>query len=277
MELTKFGVWVGAARWTRSRSTREAVALAQELGFGALWLGGSPRLPTLRPLLEATDRLVIATGIVNVWQYEPAELAAEFAELEADFPDRRAARHRHRPSRGDAANTRSRWRRCGVPRRDRRRGAAGSARADGGRCARPKMLDLSFERTLGTHPYFTPPAHTRFARERLGPARWSRPSWRSSIDDDQLRAKTPRASTPHATWSLSNYTSNLMRFGFTEERSAERRLRALIDEIVPQGSAAQLAAAVRRTSTQAPITSACSRSGRTGVPADQWRRAGAAR
>ena len=33
----------------------------------------------------------------------------------------------------------------------------------------PKMLDLSKERSLGTHPYFIDVEHTRFARERLGP------------------------------------------------------------------------------------------------------------
>ena len=33
----------------------------------------------------------------------------------------------------------------------------------------PKMLDLAAERSLGTHPYFTTPEHTRFARERVGP------------------------------------------------------------------------------------------------------------
>ena len=46
--------------------------MAEQAGYGVFWLGGSPRLPMLRPLLEASERLVIATGIVNVWAYEPA-------------------------------------------------------------------------------------------------------------------------------------------------------------------------------------------------------------
>ena len=70
MELTKFGVWVG--RSLDEDDYGEAAQLAQRLGFGALWLGGSPRLPKLRLMLEATDRLVIATGIVNIWQYDPS-------------------------------------------------------------------------------------------------------------------------------------------------------------------------------------------------------------
>jgi hypothetical protein len=31
-----------------------------------------------------TQTLTIATGIVNAWQYDPAELAREFAELDDD-------------------------------------------------------------------------------------------------------------------------------------------------------------------------------------------------
>lgn len=65
-----------------------AAALADRLGFGAFWLGGSPRLPTVRPLLEEGGEMVIATGIVNVWQYEPATLAAEYHRLRPEFSDR---------------------------------------------------------------------------------------------------------------------------------------------------------------------------------------------
>ena len=62
------------------------------------WLGGSPRLPSVRPLLEATESLVVATSIVNVWAYDPAQLAAEYATLARDFPERLAGGHRDRPS-----------------------------------------------------------------------------------------------------------------------------------------------------------------------------------
>ena len=35
----------------------------------------------------------------------------------------------------------------------------------------PKMLELSRDAALGAHPYFTPPEHTRFSRQALGPSR----------------------------------------------------------------------------------------------------------
>ena len=52
MELGRFGVWT-AYRAIGEENAGEAAALAQELGFGTFWLGGSPRLPSVRPLLEA--------------------------------------------------------------------------------------------------------------------------------------------------------------------------------------------------------------------------------
>ena len=168
MELGTLGVWT-TYRAIGEENAGEAAALVEQLGYGTFWLGGSPRLPSVRPLLEATEHIVVATSIVNVWAYEPADLAAEYAELARDFPDRllvgigvghpEAARDYSRPLTAlrefldglDAADT-------PLP-RDRRCLAA----------LAPKTLALSAERSLGTIPYFTPVAHTRAAREQLGP------------------------------------------------------------------------------------------------------------
>jgi alkanesulfonate monooxygenase SsuD/methylene tetrahydromethanopterin reductase-like flavin-dependent oxidoreductase (luciferase family) len=86
MQLPRIGVWT-SYRAIGEDNAAEAAQLAEQLGL-AFWLGGSPQLPTLRPLLDATERLIVATGIVNVWQYEPGRLAAEYAELADAFPGR---------------------------------------------------------------------------------------------------------------------------------------------------------------------------------------------
>src|SRR5690348_4867822 len=65
----------------------EAARLAEALGFGTLWLGAS-QLPELRPLLEATEHIVVATGILNIWQSDPKQVGRDFAELERNFPGR---------------------------------------------------------------------------------------------------------------------------------------------------------------------------------------------
>src|ERR1700759_4756800 len=87
MDLGRYGVWTSYSTIGEEHAA-EAAALVEELGFGTFWLGGSPRLPALRPLLTGADRIRVATGIVNVWQYDPADLAAEYAQLAPHFEDR---------------------------------------------------------------------------------------------------------------------------------------------------------------------------------------------
>ena len=75
MELGRFGIWT-SYRAIGEENAGQAARLVEDLGFGAVWLGGSPQLPALAPMLEATERIVAATGILNVWQSDPAQTAA---------------------------------------------------------------------------------------------------------------------------------------------------------------------------------------------------------
>jgi probable F420-dependent oxidoreductase len=269
MELTKYGVWIG--RSIGQEQYGDAAKLAEQLGYGALWLGGSPRLPVLRPLLETTERLVIATGIVNVWQYEPAQLAAEFQALDAEFPGRvlLGIGIGHPEATAEYKTPLAKMREFfdglaaaqpPVPRERMIAAALG-----------PKMLDLSYERSLGTHPYFTPPAHTRFARERLGPDALIAPELAVSIsggDDDANREAARNYATLYC--GLRNYTSNLERFGYTPADFADGGSDRLLDEIVPQGTAEQVATTVR-AHLDAGAAHVCVQTvGVDGVPTAEW-------
>jgi probable F420-dependent oxidoreductase len=274
MELTKFGVWIGTA--LPEDDYGQAAKLAQDLGFGALWLGGSPRLSALQPMLGATDTIVIATGIVNVWQYAPDELAAEFAALEADFPGRVllgiGIGHPEATSEYTAPLTKTREFFDGiaasehpVPRERMVVAALG-----------PKMLDLSFERALGTHPYFTPPAHTRFARARLGPRALVAPEQAVVVDDDPDTALVTAREYAKRYLELSNYTNNLKRFGYTDDAIADGGTQALVDEMVPQGSGERVSTAVR-AHLDAGADHVCVQAvGAAGVPTRAWTQLAAA-
>src|SRR6201996_1508286 len=87
MELTKFGVFTGP-RLVVDDELPDAAKLAEQLGYGALWRGGSPEPAKLGPVLAATDRLVAATGLVNVWSPPPAVPAAQPHELVTAYPER---------------------------------------------------------------------------------------------------------------------------------------------------------------------------------------------
>ena len=158
MRLGRIGIW------RRYQPGPGIVPELEALGYDALWLGSSPSLEQARPYLEASEQMTIATGILNIWQHEPADVAAQHAELTRDFPGSfllgigvghpEATSDYTRPLSAmraffdglDAAQP-------PVPRDERAAAALG-----------PKMLDLAAERSLGAHTYFVPPEHTRYAQ-----------------------------------------------------------------------------------------------------------------
>src|SRR5215217_4794711 len=82
MELGHVGIW------RLHRHGHEDLAELEALGYRTLWLGSSPSLADARTFLERSGALLVATGILNIWQHEPADVAAGHAELRRAFPDR---------------------------------------------------------------------------------------------------------------------------------------------------------------------------------------------
>ena len=83
--LGRVGVWRGV------KDIDPALARTlEELGYGTIWQGGSPGadLGPAEELLDATESLHVATGIVNIWKADPAELASSYHRLEAKHPGR---------------------------------------------------------------------------------------------------------------------------------------------------------------------------------------------
>ncbi|MEA2478792.1 MAG: hypothetical protein QOJ07_714 [Thermoleophilaceae bacterium] len=236
MELGRFGVWT-SCRAIGEEHLAEAAELAEQLGYGTFWLGGSPRLPQVRPVLQATAGIVAATSIVNVWAYDPGQLAAEFWELENEFPGRLLVGIGigHPEASGDYSKPFSAMRSFldGLDVAERplppdRRCIAALA---------PKMLELSAERSLGTIPYFTSSAHTRSAREQLGAGPLLAPEVAFALDSDAERARATARGYARLYLGLSNYTKNLLASGFSAEDIAGDGSDRLIDSVVPHGSA----------------------------------------
>ena len=239
MPLGQFGIW---------RRYQEGLGLVSELealGFGALWVGGSPSLGEARPCLEATSTMTIATGILNVWRHEPEDVAAGHAQLRGDFGDRFllgiGVGHPEKTSEYmkpltkmsefldglDAAD-------APVPREERIVAAL-----------RPKMLELSAERSLGAHPYFTTPEHTRFARAHVGPEALVAPEVAVVVDPDPETGRASAREYAALYLGLTNYVSNLLLFGFTEQDIGDGGSDRLIDAVVPHGSAEEIAETVQ--------------------------------
>jgi probable F420-dependent oxidoreductase len=238
VELGRYGIW----RVANGLSPELAVDV-EALGYGAIWIGGSPPgdLALAESLLAATERIAVATGIVNMWSTPAEEVAASYHRLEAAYPGRfllgvgighpEAVREYRSPyatmvdylDRLDAAD---------VP-------AAGRALAALG----PKVLRLSAARTAGAHPYLTTPEHTREARGIVGTGVLLAPEQKVVLDTDPERARAvgrPVVAKPYL--GLVNYTSNLKRLGWTDQDLADGGSDRLIDALVVHGDAASVAA-----------------------------------
>ena len=271
MEFGRIGIWSTYRPFGIERAG-EAAKLAEQLGYGAWWVGGSPHVPDLRPVLEATSTLAAATGILNVWISDPTETAAAAASMRADFPGRFmlgiGIGHPEATSDYRSPLTTMRTFVDGLD-------AAPTPPLVEERCLAalaPKMLDLASERTAGSHTYFVPVEHTRFARERLGPGKLLAVELACVIDTDPVRARAVARKYVKLYLGLRNYTQNLLRFGFSEEDLADGGSDRLIDAVIPQGSAEQIAEVVQAHCDAGADHVCLQPLGETGIPRESWSR-----
>lgn len=217
---------------------------AQEIeaaGFTSVWFPGvnsAADLAALEPVLAATQRLVLGTGIASVWTWQPGEIAAAADRLTALYPGRfilgLGVSHAPAVEATGQAYVKPYTKMVRfldeLPAIDAPLVLAALG---------PKMLELSRDRTAGAHPYFSPPEHTAFARQALGPAPLLVPEIAVSLTPGAEGAAQARDYAKFYL-RLPNYTGNLRRFGYSDadfEGGSDR----LMASVVPNGPAASLA------------------------------------
>jgi probable F420-dependent oxidoreductase len=236
-QLGRFGIWRGGPMLTAGLATE-----IERLGFGALWIGGSPDGDLAQPeeFLDATSTLTVGTSIVNMWKDDAHTVARSFARLEDRHPGRFVL--------GVGAGHREATQQYAKP-YETLAAYVDTLLGDGVPADRlvvaalgPKVLRLAGERTAGAIPYLVPPEHTRQARELLGPGPLLAPEHKAVLDTDTARARAlgrDRVRTPYL--GLANYTGNLRRLGWGEADLAGGGSDALVDALVAQGGADQVA------------------------------------
>jgi len=233
----RYGIWASGAQLTPELATT-----IEQLGYGAVWIGGSPPadLELAESLLAATDRLVVATGIVNMWGSPASEVATSYLRIAQRYPDRfllgvgvghpEAVKEYKKPY-ATIIDYLDELDAGGVP-------IAGRALAALG----PKVLAVARDRTAGAHPYLTTPRHTAEARAILGDGPLLAPEQKVVLDTDVERARAiGREKVRNPYLKLANYRNNLLREGITEE-DLDTASDAVVDALAIHGDAATVAA-----------------------------------
>jgi probable F420-dependent oxidoreductase len=256
--LGRVGLWTGQLDYSSADTVRDAARDVETLGYRALWTGeaiGREVLTAAGLLLAATDSLVVATGIANIWARDALAMAAGQLALAEAYPDRfvLGIGVSHKPLldvRGED------YRRPLTMMRDYLDGmdaAYGVYRAVAPKdrpprllaALGPKMVELAGARADGAHTYFVPPEHTARAREILGPDRLLVPEQVCVLAADPGVARQIARRHTSSYLSLANYTANLERFGFDHSDFADGGNDRLVDTICAWGSVDTVAARVR--------------------------------
>ncbi len=239
IDIGKFGIWrrVGDVDEDMARE-------AESLGYGAIWIGGSPPgdLVAVEEILDTTERIPVATGIVNMWREDATTVAASHHRLREKHPGRflLGVGIGHPESTSEYSDPVAKiesylddLEEGGVPKDEIVLAALG-----------PRVLRIAAERTAGAHPYLTTPRHTRFARDVLGNGPILAPEHFVVMADGDQEHDAGRQ-TVGRYLRLDNYRRNLAREGWDDADMDDGGSERLIDALVLQGSPERIADGLR--------------------------------
>lgn len=241
----RFGIFLGSLAAQTAAVEREVVAAIERSGIGTVWYGeatGREAFAHGAILLAATDRLVVASGIANIWARDPQAMAAGARALQDAWPGRfilglgvshapMVERRGHRYDRPVSAMrdyldamSRSEWRGPETPLPPMVLAALG-----------PRMVALARERTAGDYTYFTTAEHVAEVRAAMGPEPFLASDLPVVFADGRAAAR--KIADRHTTLYLStaNYRNNLLRLGWSDNDLTPPGSDRLFDSVIAWG------------------------------------------
>ena len=180
IQLGRVGIWTRQLEDQPAAKAQETARELEELGYGALWFGeaaGREVLTNAGLLLAATKRMVIATGIANIYARDAVAMASGQKTLAEAYPNRfllglgvshvplveQLRGHRYEKPVATMrayldAMDKAPYQSVPPPTKPARVLAA----------LGPKMLELSGEHADGAHPYNVNPEHTAAGAQDFG-------------------------------------------------------------------------------------------------------------
>jgi len=251
MKIGKLGVWASL----ETMSAPDAAAFAKRVetwGYSALWVPeamGRNVLVHSSWLLANTTRLIVATGIANIYARDPMAMVGAQLALAEQSGGRflLGMGVSHAPLvegvRGQVFENPVKKLRTYLE-------AMAKAQYIAARPAErpltlvaalgPQMLKLVGELADGSHPYNVTPEHTAQAREILGPGKLICTEQMVLLETDPAAARAAGRQVLATYLGLPNYRNNLLRLGFTGDDLENGGSDRLIDGIIAWGDEAAI-------------------------------------
>lgn len=260
--LGTWGAWVGALTAVPASLGRPTAQRVEAAGFPTLWypegMGVRESFSNAAVLLGATDEILIASGIANVWARDAIAAASASRTLNDSFDGRfllgLGVSH---PPQVDPRGTTTYLKPVAKMREylgQIERGAFDSPDGEESdeppvqtiiAALRPAMLEVARDLSLGAHPYLVPVEHTVRARAVMGadPILAVEHKVVIAADADEARDRARGA----IGWYLSieNYRRNLLWLGYSEDDIANGGSDRLIDDLVAHGDPETVVAKLR--------------------------------
>jgi probable F420-dependent oxidoreductase len=255
--IGRVGAWSFALQTHAAREAQAAVARYEQLGYRCTWfpesIASKEAFAHAAVLLQGSPRMVVATGIANIYARDPMAMANGARTLAEAYPGRfvLGIGVSHAPSVASRGGTYERP----IERMTAYLDAMEAAGYTGPAPARPvplllaalgpRMLEMAGARADGAHSYFVPIEHTAAARARLGAGPVLAVEQTAVLDPDPARALEVARAFAGRYLALPNYANNLRRLGWGDEDLAGGGSDRLLAAVIAQGSAEAVAARVR--------------------------------
>ena len=235
---------------------RHAVAEIEAMDFGTIWIGeaiGREPFAASALILSSTSRVIVATGIANIWVRDATAMMNGARTLAEAWPNRfvlgigvshvplvNARGHQYeRPLTAMRAYLEAMENapyRAAIPNPPPPILLAALG---------IKMLQLARERTAGAHPYFVPVEHTLEARGILGDDRVLAPEQAVVFARNREAARTTGERYMQTYLNLPNYVQNLRRLGWPNDELKPAGSDRVFDALVAWGDDEAIARKVR--------------------------------
>ena len=241
----RLAVFAGSLSLQPAAVQREVVAEMERLGYRTLWYGeamGREAFAQGAIFLAATTRLVVASGIANIWARDAMAMVAGGRALAEAWPGRfilgigvshapmveRRGHSYERPVTNMReyldAMEKVTWRGPEVETPPVVLAALG-----------PRMVALAGERAAGTYPYFTTADHVREQRRQLGPEPFLAADLPVVLASDRAAARAIGDRHMRVYLGTANYVNNLVRLGWEAADLEAPGSDRLFDAIVAWG------------------------------------------